>query len=180
MAGPDTIMIIRHAEKPDAAAPVGVDEDGSPDKHSLTIRGWQRAGALVPFFASPARPGIARPATIVAATRDRDDGTGDNAGSRPQETVAPLRARIGGDYWDDIAVGAEAELVEKLKAHAGVILVAWEHKRIHHIVAGFIDSLAPEWDSTRFDAVWILDRSPAGPYRLTMLNQDLLAGDAPA
>ena len=45
------IMIIRHAEKPEHHGPRGVDENGDEDKKSLTVRGWQRAGALVQFFA---------------------------------------------------------------------------------------------------------------------------------
>jgi len=44
------IMIIRHAEKPEHHGPRGVDENGNEDKESLTVRGWQRAGALVQFF----------------------------------------------------------------------------------------------------------------------------------
>ena len=39
-----TIMLIRHAEKPDGNDS-GVDPKGNPDKHDLIVRGWQRAGA---------------------------------------------------------------------------------------------------------------------------------------
>lgn len=42
------IMLIRHAEKPAASGvPYGVEPDGSQDAESLTVAGWQRAGALV-------------------------------------------------------------------------------------------------------------------------------------
>jgi hypothetical protein len=174
-------MIIRHAEKPAGSIAFGVDENGSLDRHSLTVRGWQRAGALVTFFGSPVRRGIQRPGTIVASMRDQEaTAVDDAAGRRAQQTVAPLRARIGGIYWNDIAVGNEDLVVQRLKSHAGIVLVAWTHKRIHNIVAGFVDSLAPEWDGARFDAVWILERASDGTYRLQMLNQDLLAGDLPA
>jgi hypothetical protein len=51
------IMIIRHAEKPDPSANiVGVTEGGDVDKDDLTVRGWQRAGALVRFFNPVAPP----------------------------------------------------------------------------------------------------------------------------
>src|ERR687887_596933 len=44
-------MLIRHAEKPpDSPPPYGVSDDGQPDAQSLTIRGWQRAGALAALF----------------------------------------------------------------------------------------------------------------------------------
>src|SRR5258707_8686182 len=38
-----TILIIRHAEKPEAGGDSGVDSTGAPDPRSLTVRGWQRA-----------------------------------------------------------------------------------------------------------------------------------------
>ena len=48
------IMVIRHAEKPDDAGTVfGVTAGGQQDPEELTVRGWQRAGALVTFFAPP-------------------------------------------------------------------------------------------------------------------------------
>jgi hypothetical protein len=145
------------------------------------VRGWQRAGALVAFFGSPVRPGIEKPDTIVASTRIEPTRSREgSSGRRSQQTLFPLRTRIGGEYWDDIAVGREDVLVERIKGLSGVVLVAWTHKRIHNIVAGFVEFLSPEWDGSRFDVVWILDRSSDSGYRLSILNQDLLAGDRPA
>ena len=46
MAMPSKIIVIRHAEKPDATDE-GVTPHGAGDKESLIVRGWQRAGALV-------------------------------------------------------------------------------------------------------------------------------------
>jgi len=61
MAGDCTkLMVIRHAEKPDKQAGIsGVTEAGMADKDELTVKGWQRAGALVRFFnpSVPARLG---------------------------------------------------------------------------------------------------------------------------
>ena len=46
------IMLIRHAERPSADKSVrGVTQEGVKNKEELTVRGWQRAGALVRFFA---------------------------------------------------------------------------------------------------------------------------------
>src|SRR5438477_8341538 len=50
---PKQIMIIRHAEKPDAQT-AGVSLGGEQDDENLTVRGWQRSGALVRFFAPAA------------------------------------------------------------------------------------------------------------------------------
>src|SRR5580704_1713391 len=40
------ILVVRHAEKPDGRLGSGVAQAGTIDKESLTVRGWQRAGAL--------------------------------------------------------------------------------------------------------------------------------------
>src|SRR5437764_2263699 len=87
------IMIIRHAEKPAGShAPLGIDADGNPDPHSLTVGGWTRAGSLVALIAhgtGTTRQGLARPTVVYAA-----GGTG-GEGQRPRETVTPLAARLG-------------------------------------------------------------------------------------
>jgi hypothetical protein len=45
-------MLIRHAERPNADKSIrGVTPEGVKNKEELTVRGWQRAGALVRFFA---------------------------------------------------------------------------------------------------------------------------------
>ena len=80
------IMLIRHAEKPDDKDG-GVDQKGNADKHDLIVRGWQRAGALVQFFANPRDPNgpIKRPATIFAT-----EPTTGSESKRPLHTVTPL------------------------------------------------------------------------------------------
>jgi broad specificity phosphatase PhoE len=80
---PKRIMFIRHAEKPGVGNnDRGVAADGEPDDESLTVRGWQRAGALIALFC--AEPEM-RPNTIFAS------GVGqDTKSRRPAETVTPL------------------------------------------------------------------------------------------
>jgi hypothetical protein len=169
-------MLIRHAEKPDASN-AGVSAEGSTDKHSLIVRGWQRAGALVAFFAKPALPGIAVPATIFASTTTDDPSVpSEEAKSlRPQETVAPVAAKLGIAVNNTVAVGNEPALIALLQASIGIVLVAWEHNHIPIIAGGFIES-PPPWGD-RFDAVWVLDRQPGGQYALSVVNQELLEGD---
>src|ERR1700676_1320942 len=65
--GPRKIMLIRHGEKPPGdGSPTGVHEDGSQNDHSLIVRGWQRAGALVPYFAAPNDAAIDPPTYLYA------------------------------------------------------------------------------------------------------------------
>ena len=47
-----TILIMRHADKPEPDGDGGVDAVGVPDKKSLTPRGWQGG-------ADPRREGVA-------------------------------------------------------------------------------------------------------------------------
>jgi hypothetical protein len=176
---PSKIMLIRHAEKPDNG-PAGVQEDGTNDKHSLIVRGWQRAGALATFFAKPVRGGIATPATLFASATSNDAAMPDEEAKslRPQETILTLGRKLGVAPNIAIAVGQEAALITAVRAQDGVVLVAWEHKHIPIIAAGFVQN-PPAWGD-RFDAVWVLDRQADGTYVRSVVNQDLLDGDVPA
>src|SRR5689334_18288999 len=82
------IMIIRHAEKPDDADQ-GVTPAGLPDREDLTVRGWQRAGALGRFFAPRderfADPHLATPDVIFASQVGPQSPS-----ARPMHTVTPL------------------------------------------------------------------------------------------
>src|ERR1700693_1464104 len=86
-----TLMIVRHAEKPPeppaSPPPFGVTPDGRQDDHSLSVRGWQRAGALATFFA-PSRttpPSVSTPQFIYAVKVDSDD---DNPHDEPAAKIA--------------------------------------------------------------------------------------------
>src|ERR1700758_1488425 len=66
---PDHAMLIRHAEKPQPGGDDGVDASGKPDPHSLTPRGWQRAGAGAELFAPSLEraPALPKPTAIFAS-----------------------------------------------------------------------------------------------------------------
>ena len=120
------IMLIRHAEKPlhPTSSPHGVNPDGQADPHSLTVKGWIRAGALVELFApsrgdSPAE--LRRPDTIYASAH-----AGGHS-KRSLQTVGPLAARLGLEVVKRYAAGDEAHLArdqEPPRRH----LVAWHHE----------------------------------------------------
>ena len=109
----DQVIVIRHAEKPTARPKRhGVREDGTSDKESLTVRGWQHAGSLAAVFAGPAtlpaEGALGRPDHIFAAGVGKKrvkaaDGKTRTVGShsrRPLETVTPMAARLGLDAAD--------------------------------------------------------------------------------
>ncbi|MFI5780632.1 histidine phosphatase family protein [Nocardia sp. NPDC051570] len=182
---PDTVMIVRHAEKPTGSgSPHGITEDGEKDKESLTVRGWTRAGALVELFApraadgtpAPLRPGLSRPATIFASN------PGGDGSKRPQQTVTPLAQALSLSVDTRFTKGGEADLVAALPGAQGPVLIAWQHESIGAILdhLGAIDPAPPNsWPGARFDMVYVLTRQGDG-WRFTQIPQLLLAGDSPA
>lgn len=186
---PLKLMLIRHGEKePDAGPPPhGVNAEGEQNKHSLSPRGWERAGALVPFFRRAWAKKIEEPDAVYASKVGKKalmtDGHDISKSLRPQQTVTPLveaiapRAGLQTPY----AVGEEPQLARAIKDNEdGVVLIAWEHNHIPHIAAAFSPDAPSEWPSVeRFDLVWILTRSGDGSYAFDVTPQSLLSGDLP-
>ncbi|MEO8544921.1 MAG: hypothetical protein ABI434_15135 [Burkholderiaceae bacterium] len=172
------IMFIRHGEKPrkDGSTPLGVTPDGAPDIHSLTVRGWIRAGALTRFFGS-AHDGIETPNVIFAAS------AGDDAsphGRRPSQTVTPLSLAHGIRLDTRFAVGSERVVAAEILRQDGAVLVCWEHHNISLIVAalGIDNEATTNWPDDRFDLIWLFQSPEPRPYSFTLMNQALLDGDA--
>jgi broad specificity phosphatase PhoE len=184
---PHRLMLIRHGEKePDSGPPpYGVDGQGVQDPHSLSPRGWQRAGALVRFFSKARARGIKPPdavyASKVGATVLMADGFDISKSLRPQETVTPLvdslRPKHG--LQTPFAVGEEAALAHAISSEDGVVLVAWEHHHIPSIAAAFSKDAPSSWPASRFDIVWVLARKKDGSYTFKEVAQALLGGDSP-
>ena len=180
-----TILIIRHAEKPDEFWPgPGLTSDGSVDKKSLVIRGWQRAGGWSALFGvglgGSDFPG---PTVIYAANPDARGGA--EPSQRPFETITPLAARLNLTPFVTYAVGQEPQLVAEIVDRTGVVLVCWEHKAIVSRILPAIASGQPlpgmpkKWDGTRFDVVLRFDRSaPGTPWSFRQLFPRLLSGDS--
>ena len=96
-----TILIIRHADKPEPGGDGGVDATGMPDKKSLTPRGWQRAGIWVDLFApSLGQPRVLPKPTAIFASAPATKaeiaaGTGGSKSRRPLETIGRLPQNSG-------------------------------------------------------------------------------------
>jgi hypothetical protein len=184
---PNKIMIIRHAEKPtDNPPPHGITLHGEHDKESLSVHGWMRAGALVTFFAPPngqfQNPHIATPDLVYAARIAPGSES-----RRIQQTVTPLLDKLGKQARAnfDFSKPEFKELIASALEEQGVILICWEHERIPHIArhiplsAGSTTPVPQEWDSKRYDLVWVFDSDARGGYIFTPLPQLLLPGDTP-
>lgn len=164
---PDRILFIRHAEE---HATPGFEEDGTADGHSLTIRGWQRAGALVGLFT---RAGM-RPDLVFTSTV----GPGSES-KRPEQTIGPLVQASGLALVQDHAKTDTDALAADLMRRAGVVLVCWEHSQIAKTIRALPNPPATpeEWPSDRYDLVWTLTRDGSG-WTFAQSGQGLLAGDA--
>ncbi|WP_232665566.1 histidine phosphatase family protein [Pseudonocardia sp. TRM90224] len=177
-SGPDVVMIIRHAEKPDGPDE-GIDQHGREDGGSLTATGWERARRLVDLFApvhgSPPR-GLSRPGVIYAA-----GATDDGEGLRTRQTVAPLSAALGVPVHTDFGKGEEERLVKEVLGEPGTALISWQHSGIPDIVDSF-GAVTPKppkkWPDERYDLVWTLTRTADG-WRFAQIPELLLPGDDP-
>jgi hypothetical protein len=172
----ETIMVLRHAEKPGAnSAEHGVDENGAEDPRGLTVRGWQRAGALVRFFAPGngvfAAPGMAVPTSIFAASAH-------STSMRMSLTVQPLTRMLRLEINDSFPAENVQKLLDALVAVAGTVLICWRHETLPE----FARRLCPDthvdsqWPADCFDQVWVFVRSGGG-WSMTRVAQLLLPGD---
>jgi hypothetical protein len=181
-----TILIIRHAEKPEESWPgPGFTVNGVPDDKSLVIRGWQRAGSWSALFGTGrGSPDYPKPDLIYAA--DPNGTISPETSQRPFQTVTPLADRLGSRPPDtSCAVGEEVKLVEAVLSQTGVVLIAWEHKAIARTILPriakdqSIPGLPTKWDGNRFDVVLRFDRaSPDSPWTFRQLFPCLLSGDS--
>jgi hypothetical protein len=169
------IILLRHAEKarPDEHIQ-GVDARGQPDANELSVRGWQRAGALAHFFA-PGGGDLGVPDALFAGPP-----TAAHPSRRSVSTLQPLAQRLGRPLELGFQRGQEPELAEALTGRDGLVLVAWDHRGLNRIAQALMgDSPAtPQpWPQDCFDRFWIFTRD--GPrWQFVQRPQRLLAGDA--
>ena len=186
-----TIFVIRHAEKPDDAD-AGIDVDGTEDKESLIVPGWQRAGALAVFFGS--KEGLPAPNQIYASAaekhkeeasavekhKDPSDKVGSKS-KRPTETVTPLAAKLNQSINGSFTVGQESGLVQAVTALDGITLVCWQHEaipKIASLILGTSQGVPSPWPGDRFDVVWRFTSSGSDGWAFDQVCQEVLAGDS--
>jgi hypothetical protein len=178
------IMLIRHAEKP-TTTKSGVKESGEANARDLSVRGWQRAGALTCLFA-PARGAwqhelLTRPQFLFASAAINDPEGGTSRSRRSQETVMPLAELLNVHINLNFSKGDERGLALAAQACEGPVLIAWQHENISTIV-NFLsgsESAPATWPPERFDMIYVMTLNPAdGKYSLAQVPQLLLAGDS--
>lgn len=175
------IMIIRHAERPsEDDSVIGVTMEGKNEPEELTVRGWQRAGALIRFFAPAsghfADPHLATPDIIFASKVQHHSPS-----YRAQHTVKALADFLHKQVVLTHAKGEEKTLVNDAIAANGTVLIAWEHEAIPemgNMIVGNNTICPQKWHGSRFDLVWVFDR-PRGSagWTFAQVPQLLLPGD---
>ncbi|MBM3689519.1 MAG: hypothetical protein FJW80_07695 [Actinobacteria bacterium] len=173
-----TVVIVRHAEKPESGGPHGVDHHGSPSGRGLTPRGWSRSGALAVRMAHAGGAGdvLPKPEAVYATGTDAH-----HESDRPRLTAHVVADRLQLHMLSHLGRGDEAKLVKEVVAAGVPTLIVWDHGHIPTLTKAFplvSDVDVPEaWPEDRFDLFWLLTPSDEG-YTLTILPQELLAGDA--
>ena len=174
------IMIIRHAEKHLGTNEHGVNLQGAPAHHELTVRGWQRSGALVPFFAPPnghpSDAAISTPKAIMASA-----ATKASPSLRAQHTVLPLADLLGLKIDKRFPDGDEIDAAAAALEAASPLLISWHHSHIPifaKLIAGAGLPCPTHWPDDCFDVVWVLDRDGDNmPWRFTQVVQRLFLND---
>lgn len=163
VAGPRLVLLIRHAEKPDAAK-----EDNDPN---LSKRGFERAEALAKVI--PAN--FAQPDFILATRQSAHS-------NRPVETVEPLAKRLNlqieSSFKDDEFAALAHEVMTDPKFAGKTVLIAWHHGKIPELAHSLGASNAPDkWDGKQFDRVWEISYDH-GMATFSNRAQRALPGDA--
>jgi hypothetical protein len=157
---PNTIFIIRHAEKPPDSVP--------PDPH-LSVTGRARAAALVNYPFPPL-------AAIFAAETSTES-------ARPVETVTPISTDRGIPISADVKDNEYPKLLPQVlsKDFKGKdILICWHHGEIADLARalGTAVPLAYKWPCGVFDRVWVLTYAADGTVTREDRPQHLLPGDS--
>lgn len=174
---PKTVLLIRHAEKP----------EGAPDPH-LTSRGAARAAALPSLFtippAFPTRPArFPTPDYVYATNRSAKS-------NRPVETVAPLatalKLKVDSRFHNKEFPDLAREILSGKQA-GRTVLVCW-HQGTMPMLAQCLLDLSPDreaarrivpndWKDSVFDRVWTLRYEVDGTVTFVDEPQRLLFGD---
>jgi hypothetical protein len=175
------IILLRHAEKPSGSDSYGVTKKGKHEKKSLSVRGWQRAGALAHLFAPTdgyfPDPSLAAPQFLYASKPVKKNGS-----RRPFETILPLADKLSIEINSEFEKFEDGEMLADALAQTGVVLICWQREYLPKIASRILGDakIAPHnWDENRFDLIWVFERdSKSGEYRFKQVPQNLLAGDS--
>jgi hypothetical protein len=174
-------MLIRHAEKPnDDSDTRGVTQKGARSHESLSVRGWQRAGALAALLAPSdghfQDPSLAEPQFLYASKFLKSKGS-----KRAIQTITPLAHKLAIRINDDFHRSEYERMLEEVFLCKGVVLICWQREYLPEIAQHILSdsTIAPrDWPEDRFDMVWVFDlKRSSTKYGFKQIPQSLLMGD---
>ena len=160
-ATPAQVVLIRHAEKHDAG-------------DTLSLKGRERAMALVPFFSgNPKVLSYGLPAAVYAAPL-----------TRTVQTVKPLAENVKISVIDKFAKTQIQPLVNEVLNNPDyegkMVVICWSHNDMPEIASLLGEKKPPKtWSEKTYDRMWVLNFDDAGNVSLKDLPQKLLYGDSP-
>jgi hypothetical protein len=165
-AQPAQVILIRHAEKPDHG-------------NELSVRGEERAAALVPYFLKTNE--LLNFKTPVAIYAQKP--TSATSSVRAIETVKPLAAALQLDVKNAYTRDDYKRMVDEImhaKDYEGhMVLICWDHKVIPDIAAEFGAKDAPEkWPAGDYDRTWVITFKPGATPHFNIVPQKLMYGDS--
>ncbi|WP_434624929.1 hypothetical protein [Azospirillum sp. B2RO_4] len=156
---PNTILMIRHGEKP--------NDDSDPN---LSGKGWQRACAItgtLPALVPAGAPAI----SAVVATAPSPHSV------RPIETVTPISLIRALPLSHTIADDDVAQ-VPALLSHApytgATVLICWHHGKLPELALALgapADQVPKKWEGDDFHTVWILRHQADGSVSFAVTRQ---------
>jgi len=176
IVAPERILCLRHAEEPakpvDAEGP-GFDANGTSES-ALSIRGWQRAGALAATELCH---------LLSRTSRDRlaifvPDYDGEPERHRSYQTVLPLAQRLDVKIRHPCNKDEVQKLQQAVLQHDGVAVVCWQHRNLTTFAQRLVGDMRLKWPAGRFDLIWDFRAvGTGGTYTCHRIGQKLLAED---
>jgi hypothetical protein len=163
-AEPAQVLIIRHAEKPAKG-------------HDLSLKGRERAAALVPYFLGTRKLLHYKASVAVYAQKS----TKGHRSRRPVQTVQGLAAALDLkviEYPHDDYAKMVADIRARPEYRGKTVLICWEHHGIPPLARAFGVQAPAKWPAKAFDRVWVLTFPPGGRPTFRDLPQRLLDGDS--
>jgi hypothetical protein len=166
-AQPAKIIIIRHAEKP-------------PDdnKGSLSLKGQERAMALVPFLTEMLGAKDKSSPPFLFATKigrkKPDNHTHETLGPLARQLGTRIRAPYANSEYEALA----RELLSDRVYEGRTVLICWTHTHLPELVKALgVSPELPAWDENVFDRVLVVTFE-GGKAKMENLPQKLLYGDS--
>lgn len=155
-AGPEQVVLIRHGHKdrPRPEKPVDYNLSETGLLQSLQL------GRMIPACLQAGRP-------LHLGSYGFEAASGKNA--RSYQTLVPLAVATGAN----IAVFPEADsdsealgrqIRREPRYDGGVLVLAWEHRRLPLLAAGLGWAGMPPVDDDDFDSLWVLRYGPEGGF----------------